>query len=102
MKPRAAALRKFGGQVINIFSVSPRTTLRFRREEVQKQRVLVVAILALTCIAVASTFIFVASKSQRRVAAYSNTAQPPVKEAGAEVRTTLPMFRRLDANYMRG
>ena len=68
----------------------------------QKQRVLVVAILALTCIAVASTFIFVASHSQRPVAASANTARLPVKEASAEVTTTLPMFRRLDANYMRG
>ncbi|HEY9230712.1 MAG TPA: hypothetical protein VIS78_01160 [Blastocatellia bacterium] len=63
---------------------------------------MVVAILALTCIAVAATFIFVASNSQRRVAASGNTAPMPVKEASAEVTTTLPMFRRLDANYMRG
>ncbi|HKQ04706.1 MAG TPA: hypothetical protein VJ464_06210 [Blastocatellia bacterium] len=68
----------------------------------QKQRLLVVAILAVTCIAVATTFILVASNGQRRVAASGSATLMPIKETGAEVTTRLPMFRRLDANYMRG
>jgi protein tyrosine/serine phosphatase len=69
---------------------------------VQKQRIIVVAILAITCIAVAITFILAGSNSSRRVAASVNATPRPLNDRSAQVTTTLPMFRRLDANYTRG
>ena len=64
----------------------------------QKQRVLVVAILAITCIAVAITFILVGTTGPRRVAASAEIPSIPINEQSAQVTSTLPMFRRLDAN----
>lgn len=68
----------------------------------QKQRVLVVAILAIACIAVAITFILAGNTGPRRVAASADAPALPLNEKGAQVSATLPMFRRLDANYTRG
>jgi protein tyrosine phosphatase (PTP) superfamily phosphohydrolase (DUF442 family) len=69
---------------------------------VQKQRVLVIAILATTCIAVALTFILAAGNGSRRVSASANATLTPLGDTSAQVKTTLPMFHRLDANYTRG
>jgi protein tyrosine phosphatase (PTP) superfamily phosphohydrolase (DUF442 family) len=69
---------------------------------VQKQRLMVVAVLACTCIAVAITFILVYSNGSRRVLAWSNSASAPLSDTSAQVTTTLPVFHRLDANYTRG
>jgi protein tyrosine/serine phosphatase len=63
---------------------------------------MVVAILAITCIAVAITFILAGGNSSRRVAASVNATPMPLNDTSAQVTTTLPMFRRLDANYTRG
>ncbi|MEN3333336.1 MAG: hypothetical protein V7641_2701 [Blastocatellia bacterium] len=73
-----------------------------RLREVQKQRIMVVAILAITCIAVAITFILAGNNSSRRVAASDNFTPAPLNDRSAQVTTTLPMFHRLDANYTRG
>jgi tyrosine-protein phosphatase SIW14 len=69
---------------------------------VQKQRLLVIAILAITCIAVALTFILAASNGSRRVSASANVTPTPLSDTSAQVTTTLPMFHRLDTNYTRG
>ncbi len=68
----------------------------------QKQRLLVIAILTSTCIAVAITFILVYGNGPRRVAASGNSAPAPLSDTSAQVTTTLPVFHRLDANYTRG
>ena len=73
-----------------------------RLREVQKQRLMVVAILACTCIATAITFILVYGSGPRRVAAWSNSSPAPLSDTSAQVTTTLPVFHRLDANYTRG
>src|ERR1051326_2599564 len=107
MKPLAAPLRKLDARVINLFSVS-QTTLRLR-EAVQKQRVFTVAILAVTCVAVAITFILAGTNESRHVSAsvsgYSSAvdaACTPLDDKHAQVTATLPMFQRLDQNYTRG
>jgi len=63
---------------------------------------MVVAILAITCMAVAITFILAGSNGSRRVAASGNSTPAPLNDRSAQVTTTLPMFHRLDANYTRG
>ena len=63
---------------------------------------MVVAILAVTCIAVAITFVLTGSNSSRHVVASVNATPMPLNDTSAQVTTTLPMFRRLDANYTRG
>ena len=68
----------------------------------QKQRLLVIAILAITSIAVAITFILAVGSSPRHVSASAGTVSLPVSDTSAQVTTTLPMFHRLNANYMRG
>jgi protein tyrosine phosphatase (PTP) superfamily phosphohydrolase (DUF442 family) len=73
-----------------------------RLREVQKQRVLVVAILAIACIVIAITFILVYSNGSRYVSASGSSAPAPLSDTSAQVTTTLPMFHRLDANYTRG
>jgi len=99
-KPKAASLRKLNAAVINSSSVS-RTTLRLR-EEVQKQRLLVITILVITSIAVAITFIVAVGRTPRRVSASAGADPLPLSDTSAQVTTTLPMFRRLNANYLRG
>ena len=99
-KPKAASLRKFNAAVINSFSVS-RTTLRLR-QEVHKQRLLVITFLAITSIAVAITFVVAVGRAPRRVWASAGAAPLPLSDTSAQVTTTLPMFHRLNANYMRG
>jgi protein tyrosine phosphatase (PTP) superfamily phosphohydrolase (DUF442 family) len=69
---------------------------------VQKHRILVIAILAFTCITVAITFIVASGNGPHRVAASENQSAPVRSDADARVTTTLPMFRRLNDNYMRG
>lgn len=68
----------------------------------QKQRVLVVAILAITCAAVAIPFILVGSNGPHPVAASASALLVPPNEKSAQVAVTLPMFLRLDGNYLRG
>ena len=63
---------------------------------------MVVAILAITCMAVAITFILAGNNGSRRVAASGNSTPAPLNDRSAQVTTTLPMFHRLDANYTRG
>jgi protein tyrosine phosphatase (PTP) superfamily phosphohydrolase (DUF442 family) len=69
---------------------------------VQKQRILVIAILAFICITVAVAFIIASGKAPRHAVASASDASPVLGDTDARVTTTLPMFRRLDANYMRG
>ena len=68
----------------------------------QKQRILVIAILAFTCITVAITFIIAGGNGSRHVAASESAFTLPLSDADARVTTTLPMFRRLNENYTRG
>ena len=67
-----------------------------------KHRILVIAILAFTCITVAITFIVASGNGPHHVVASESQAARVLSDQDARVTTTLPMFRRLGANYMRG
>jgi len=69
---------------------------------VQKHRILVIAILAFTCITVTIAFIVASGNGPHRVTASESQAAPVRSDQDARVTTTLPMFRRLNDNYMRG
>jgi protein tyrosine phosphatase (PTP) superfamily phosphohydrolase (DUF442 family) len=47
-------------------------------------------------------FLIASGKAPRHVAAAASEASPALGDTDAQVTTTLPMFRRLNANYMRG
>jgi len=56
----------------------------------------------MVCIAIALTFILAGSNESHRVSASASVTPTPLNATSAQVTTTLPMFRRLDANYTRG
>lgn len=71
------------------------------------KKVLLVAIIMLAGVAVAVSSIVIGNSSSRKktastVATEKPAADSPIDDKSAEVTASLPMFRRLNENYMRG
>jgi len=73
---------------------------------VHHKKVLAVAIVAIAAIAVAVTTILLGSSSAARrlepPPAPADVHKPQIDESSAKIAATLPLFHRLDENYLRG
>lgn len=75
-------------------------------KEVHLKKFLIAAIIIAAAVAVAVTSIVLGSASSRKSAeppaSTEMAAHAPIDEAGAEVTASLPLFRRLGQDYLRG